>query len=123
MSLSLYDTDNWIGSVAFAELKHAPGLIKVVAKGVQRPSSETSDFTKETSGPRLAQWCGPKPPKQSHTLLGSCQRPGAFAVGPFTITPILTNHAVFDAYMLLVEGKMGNVRLEHLILQKAFQES
>jgi ribonuclease J len=27
-----------------------------------------------------------------------------FAVGPFTITPILTDHSAFDAYMLLVEG-------------------
>jgi hypothetical protein len=38
-------------------------------------------------------------------------------------TPILTDHVAFDAYMLLVEGKMGNVRLDHLILQNAFQES
>ena len=27
-----------------------------------------------------------------------------FAIGPFTITPILTDHSAFDAYMLLVEG-------------------
>jgi ribonuclease J len=26
------------------------------------------------------------------------------AIGPFTITPILTDHSAFDAYMLLVEG-------------------
>jgi ribonuclease J len=31
-------------------------------------------------------------------------RSGSFAVGPFTITPILTDHSAFDAYMLLVEG-------------------
>jgi ribonuclease J len=31
-------------------------------------------------------------------------RSGPFAVGPFTITPILTDHSAFDAYMLLVEG-------------------
>ena len=27
-----------------------------------------------------------------------------FAIGPFTIAPILTDHSAFDAYMLLVEG-------------------
>lgn len=27
-----------------------------------------------------------------------------FAVGPFTVTPILTDHSAFDAYMLLIEG-------------------
>ena len=27
-----------------------------------------------------------------------------FAIGPFTVTPILTDHSAFDAYMLLVEG-------------------
>jgi ribonuclease J len=27
-----------------------------------------------------------------------------FGIGPFTITPILTDHSAFDAYMLLVEG-------------------
>jgi ribonuclease J len=26
------------------------------------------------------------------------------AIGPFTVTPILTDHSAFDAYMLLVEG-------------------
>jgi ribonuclease J len=31
-------------------------------------------------------------------------RSGPFAVGPFTITPILTDHSAYDAYMLLVEG-------------------
>jgi ribonuclease J len=31
-------------------------------------------------------------------------RAGPFAVGPFTITPMLTDHSAFDAYMLLVEG-------------------
>jgi len=31
-------------------------------------------------------------------------RSGPFAIGPFTITPILTDHSAFDAYMLLVEG-------------------
>jgi ribonuclease J len=36
-------------------------------------------------------------------------RSGPFAVGPFTITPILTDHSAFDAYMLLVEG--GGKRL------------
>ena len=29
---------------------------------------------------------------------------GPFAIGPFTVTPILTDHSAFDAYMLLVEG-------------------
>jgi ribonuclease J len=29
---------------------------------------------------------------------------GPFAIGPFTITPMLTDHSAFDAYMLLVEG-------------------
>ena len=27
-----------------------------------------------------------------------------FAIGPFTVTPFLTDHSAFDAYMLLVEG-------------------
>ena len=27
-----------------------------------------------------------------------------FAIGPFTVSPILTDHSAFDAYMLLVEG-------------------
>ncbi len=31
-------------------------------------------------------------------------RSGPFAVGPFTVTPILTDHSAFDAYMLLIEG-------------------
>jgi ribonuclease J len=31
-------------------------------------------------------------------------RSKSFAIGPFTITPILTDHSAFDAYMLLVEG-------------------
>jgi ribonuclease J len=31
-------------------------------------------------------------------------RSGPFAIGPFTVTPILTDHSAFDAYMLLVEA-------------------
>ena len=31
-------------------------------------------------------------------------RSGPFAIGPFTITPLLTDHSAFDAYMLLVES-------------------
>lgn len=31
-------------------------------------------------------------------------RGGPFSVGPFTVTPLLTDHSAFDAYMLLVEG-------------------
>lgn len=31
-------------------------------------------------------------------------RSGPFAIGPFTVTPILTDHSAFDAYMLLVES-------------------
>src|SRR5665213_2469264 len=31
-------------------------------------------------------------------------RSGPFTIGPFTVTPILTDHSAFDAYMLLVEG-------------------
>ncbi len=31
-------------------------------------------------------------------------RSGSFAIGPFTVTPILTDHSAFDAYMLLVEA-------------------
>lgn len=30
-------------------------------------------------------------------------RSGPFAIGPFTVTPILTDHSAFDAYMLLIE--------------------
>lgn len=36
-------------------------------------------------------------------------RGGAFDVGDFTITPILTDHSAFDAYMLLVEGAGGRI--------------
>jgi ribonuclease J len=31
-------------------------------------------------------------------------RSGPFPIGPFTVTPYLTDHSAFDAYMLLVEG-------------------
>lgn len=31
-------------------------------------------------------------------------RSGPFEIGPFTITPILTDHSAYDAYMLLIEG-------------------
>jgi len=31
-------------------------------------------------------------------------RSGPFLIGAFTVTPILTDHSAFDAYMLLVEG-------------------
>jgi len=31
-------------------------------------------------------------------------RTGPFAIGPFTVTPILTDHSAFDAYMLLIEA-------------------
>jgi ribonuclease J len=31
-------------------------------------------------------------------------RSGPFAIGPFTVTPYLTDHSALDAYMLLVEG-------------------
>lgn len=31
-------------------------------------------------------------------------RSGPFPVGPFTVTPMLTDHSAFDAYMLLVAG-------------------
>jgi ribonuclease J len=32
-------------------------------------------------------------------------RTGGFAVGPFAVTPILTDHCAFDAYMLLIEAE------------------
>ena len=31
-------------------------------------------------------------------------RSGGFAIGPFFVTPILTDHSAFDAYMLLIEA-------------------
>jgi ribonuclease J len=31
-------------------------------------------------------------------------RSDPFAIGPFTVTPILTDHSAYDAYMLLIEG-------------------
>ncbi|MCE6949681.1 MBL fold metallo-hydrolase [Cereibacter sphaeroides] len=31
-------------------------------------------------------------------------RSGAFRIGPFRVTPILTDHSAFDAYMLLIEA-------------------
>jgi ribonuclease J len=43
-----------------------------------------------------------------HLLTGTFKtwnsRTGPFAVGSFTVTPILTDHSAFDAYMLLIEG-------------------
>jgi ribonuclease J len=32
------------------------------------------------------------------------KRSGPFDIGPFTVTPILTDHSAFDAYMLLIDG-------------------
>lgn len=32
------------------------------------------------------------------------RRSRPFPIGPFTVTPILTDHSAFDAYMLLIEG-------------------
>jgi ribonuclease J len=32
-------------------------------------------------------------------------RSGPFTIGPFTVTPILTDHSAFDAYMLQEPGK------------------
>lgn len=34
-------------------------------------------------------------------------RSGPIELGPFTVTPLLTDHSAFDAYMLLVEGRDG----------------
>ena len=31
-------------------------------------------------------------------------RSGPFAIGPFTVTPLLIDHSAFDAYMLFIEG-------------------
>ena len=31
-------------------------------------------------------------------------RSGPFPIGPFTVTPMLTDHSAFDAYMLLIEA-------------------
>ena len=39
---------------------------------------------------------------RGHSRLGKAVR-GPFAIGPFIITPMLTDHSAFDAYMLLVE--------------------
>jgi ribonuclease J len=38
-------------------------------------------------------------------------RSGPFTVGPFAVTPILTDHSAFDAYMLLIEGAGKRVLL------------
>jgi ribonuclease J len=40
----------------------------------------------------------------TRTFMTWNSRSGPFAVGPFTVTPILTDHSAFDAYMLLIEG-------------------
>ncbi|MGT2486589.1 MBL fold metallo-hydrolase [Methylobacterium oryzae CBMB20] len=40
----------------------------------------------------------------SRRLMTWDSRAEPFSVGPFTITPILTDHSAFDAYMLLVAG-------------------
>jgi ribonuclease J len=42
---------------------------------------------------------GSKPPQSFHTWTGDVP----FHVGPFTVTPFLTDHSAFDAYQLLIE--------------------
>jgi hypothetical protein len=45
--------------------------------------------------------------RQFATIAKSDQAPmhgGGFAIGAFHVTPILTDHSAFDAYMLLIEG-------------------
>jgi ribonuclease J len=56
--------------------------------------------------------------RATHTFETWDSRSGPFAVGPFTITPILTDHSAFDAYMLLVEGA-GNLAIYGPRLQRA----
>ena len=40
----------------------------------------------------------------SRTFNTWTSRGGSFAIGAFTVTPYLTDHSAFDAYMLLIEG-------------------
>ena len=40
----------------------------------------------------------------TRTLNTWTSRTGKFIVGPFAVTPILTDHSAFDAYMLLIEA-------------------
>lgn len=56
-------------------------------------SAKLIALTKEISG---------KPPLR--TLSTWTSGTGSIRIGPFTVTPILTDHSAFDAYMLLVEG-------------------
>ena len=41
---------------------------------------------------------------QSRPLSTWTSRTGPMPFGPFTVTPLLTDHSAFDAYMLLIEG-------------------
>jgi ribonuclease J len=56
-------------------------------------AAELIAVTGEVSGAPLAR-----------TLLTWTSRTGPIRIGPFTVTPMLTDHSAFDAYMLLVEG-------------------
>ena len=56
-------------------------------------SAELMRLTTELFGGRIAQNIRTWP-----------SRSGAFAIGGFTVTPFLTDHSAFDAYMLLIEG-------------------
>jgi hypothetical protein len=40
----------------------------------------------------------------TRTFMTWSSRSGRFTVGPFAVTPILTDHSAFDAYMLLIEA-------------------
>ena len=40
----------------------------------------------------------------ARTLMKWNSRAGRFTIGPFAVTPILTDHSAFDAYMLLIEA-------------------
>ena len=51
---------------------------------------------------RLTAGLARKPVKQ--TLRTWTSRSGSFEIGPFRITPYLTDHSAFDAYMLLIES-------------------
>ena len=48
---------------------------------------------------------GAKPHAPTRTLQTWASRSGPFELGPIIVTPILTDHSAFDAYMLLVEAE------------------
>ena len=72
---------------------------------VEELPADWSIWTGEQSAKLIAITCDVtrRPKSRIFKTWNSHSKP--FPIGPFTVTPILTDHSAFDAYMLLVEGK------------------